>query len=235
MSRLNWLTVQPKLILDAGGGSGRFSQRLQERYPQAQVVLVDLAPGMVQHAKNQYPQLACIQADAAALPFPACSVDLIFANLILPWQDNCLALFKEWRRVLSPNGVLLFTAFGPDTLRAWQDKIPQTMHLYYHDLHDLGDQLMQVGLVDPVLDVSFYTLHYREADRFCFELEKSGMGKPLFSAECDSIPLQATYEVIYGHAFGSDQEPPSQQSSGTVVPLAQFRRQVKQNKPGESH
>src|SRR5579862_399900 len=118
LSRLDWLTIQPQVILDVGCGLGEMSSALQQRYPKACVLAVDDAEAMIQFAKQQTPALQCIQADAGQLPLPSHSVDVIVAHALLPWcWQQQSALLKEWRRVLRPEGVVLVTAWGPDTLK----------------------------------------------------------------------------------------------------------------------
>ena len=38
-------------------------------------------------------------------------------NLALGWSPDPLATFSEWHRVLGEGGLLVFSTWGPDTLR----------------------------------------------------------------------------------------------------------------------
>jgi malonyl-CoA O-methyltransferase len=54
LERLEWVKLEPSAILDLGCGTGAASQALQDRYPQAQVIALDAAYGMVQQAGHHH-------------------------------------------------------------------------------------------------------------------------------------------------------------------------------------
>jgi malonyl-CoA O-methyltransferase len=60
---------------------------------------------------------ALLAADAAALPFKPQSIDLLWSNLMLHWLDDPLQGFREAHRLLEIDGLLMFSTFGPDTLK----------------------------------------------------------------------------------------------------------------------
>src|SRR5438132_13980698 len=103
LARLEWVTLQPLLVLNAGDEVGELTARLQQRYPAAKVLT------HMQTRQGMY-------EEALILPFPDHSVDLICANFVVPWYADRQAVLREYQRVLRPNGLLMFTAFGPDTL-----------------------------------------------------------------------------------------------------------------------
>ena len=92
---------------------------------------------------------------------------------------------------------------------------------------------------DPVLDVDYYTLTYRDKNRLIAELQTSGM----LSAESEIGDLSTvtaaedgawpvTYEVIYAHAFTpAEREEVSASADGVVrVPISHLKRQLSQGK-----
>lgn len=196
--RLEWLVLQPRVILDLGCGWGRDTLRLQALYPDARVIGIDKYVRVLDEAK-QNNKVSFMTVDAMALPFADHSVDMIYANLLLPWCDDWKAVVREWRRVLRPEGVLFFSTLGPDTLKLLQPTLI--------DMHDLGDALLQEGLSDPVMDAEYVTLRYRSATQLQEELQDSDMlrlANRVFHAQHDKdgvYPL--TFEVILGHAFGA--------------------------------
>jgi malonyl-CoA O-methyltransferase len=156
------------------------------------------------------------------------SVDLIFANLFLPWQQDISLLLKEWRRLLRADGLLLLSAWGLDTLQTGAviktDLIP---HLI--DMHDLGDALLAQGFADPVLDVQHYTLAYRDHTNLLQELCISGMRASRDPDPSLSLSAQGTwdlvYEVIYAHAFApAEQHSFSPLNKQVRVPLSSIKR-----------
>jgi malonyl-CoA O-methyltransferase len=235
LARLDWVTLQPKVIVDLGCGTGEMSSKLQTRYPEANVVALDLSSGMIEFAKQKN-HGNCINADAGQLPLRSQSVDLLFANLIFPWYEDINLLLKECRRVLRPDGLILFTAFGPDTLKEWRTILTHHVTPFFIDMHDVGDLMLQAGFADPVLDVNHYTLTYREQNDLFQELQASGMlsGQPEI-INADEITLteegtmSVTYEIVFAHAFAPAQSDEVQASSDGVtrVPLAHLRRRLR--------
>ena len=118
--------LAPRVVLDAGAGTGHASRALKRRYPEALVIALDSSRGMLQAAGTQQSWLRPLRARvrgcrAAALADG--SVDLILSNLMLQWCDPD-AVFAEFRRVLAPHGPLeLHARLGPDTLRELRSRL----------------------------------------------------------------------------------------------------------------
>jgi len=110
--------------LDIGCGSGHFTRLLAARYPKSQGYALDIAQGMLHHAKSQGGAEHWIAADAENLPFREGSFDLLFSNLCLQWCKNLEQVLSEARRTLRPGGLLAFTSLASGTLAelnaAWQ-------------------------------------------------------------------------------------------------------------------
>jgi malonyl-CoA O-methyltransferase len=71
------------------------SAALRERYPDAQVIALDLAVPMLRAAARRAgssPAFACVAGDAQALPLADASVDLVHSNLCLQWCET-----RAWR------------------------------------------------------------------------------------------------------------------------------------------
>lgn len=101
-------------VLDIGCGTGKHSAALAEKA--ANMTGLDLADGMVRYAKEQYPHLRFITADAEHLPYEDNSVDGIFSNLTVQWSQQPIALFEEWFRVLKPGGKVWFSTLTDKSL-----------------------------------------------------------------------------------------------------------------------
>jgi malonyl-CoA O-methyltransferase len=235
LSRLALMTLQPKTILDLGCATGESSEKLQVHYPDAQVLAVDWSLAMTQYAKHTLPNLQVIAADGALLPLPTHSMDLIFANFFLAWQQDVKIIMREWMRVLRPNGLLMLSTLGVDTLQEWRGQFPEEDTPRCVDMHDVGDALIQAGFSEPVLDVNHYHLNYQEPTRLLKDMVAAQMWYP--TEEHAMMPLkvpegqsqaklQLTYEVIYAHAFGRPlQNEFSASEEGIVkIPLAHLRR-----------
>jgi malonyl-ACP O-methyltransferase BioC len=153
LERLDFYLQQPERVIDVGAGTGRGSALLKKRYGKAQVIAVDAALPMLRTAKSHASWLkpfARVCGEATALPLPDHSVDVLHSNLCFQWIDDLPALFGECVRVLKPGGMLLYSTFGPDTLRelraAWA-AVDQHSHVSrFLDMHDLGDAMINAGL-----------------------------------------------------------------------------------------
>lgn len=220
LSRLEWMTIKPRVILDIGCGPGALVEALNTRFPEASVYAIDNSEEMLAFAKIDEKSAAYICADAARLPLASQSVDLIVVNMLVPWHKEPAALLHEWRRLLRANGLLMFTALGPDSLK----EIPTIFQR--HDMHDLGDLMVQEGFSDPVLDINYYTLSYQDKQKLCRELEASGMVDAANESLINELDIQ--FEVVFAHAFTpaeTDEISPS--SDGVVrIPLAHLRRRL---------
>lgn len=188
--RLQYIKLTPRRILDIGSGTGYATQRLREHYAAAELIALDIAPRMLDVArqktarpslfrrllgKSTDPQYLC--GDAEALPLANECIDLAMSNLALQWCDP-ERVAAETLRVLKSNGLFMFTTFGPDTLkelRAAFKAIDDAPHVnIFPDMHDIGDILVHAGFADPVMDQEIVTLTYTELKPLLRELKGIG-------------------------------------------------------------
>jgi malonyl-CoA O-methyltransferase len=260
LARLDLVKMQPRVVLDAGAGTGHASRALKRRYPDARVFAVDSSIGMLHVARRQqswWRRFERVVADAEALPLPDGSVDLIFSNLLLPWCEPERVL-AEFRRVLSPQGLLTLSALGPDTLgelrSAWS-QLDQYSHLNeFIDMHDLGDALVRAGFAGPVLDVERYTLKYADLQALTADLRAVGARnftagrRPGLSGRHQWARLQnayetfrsegrlpATCEVVFAQAWAPAAPKPARKQDGTPgqdvkIPLSELQKQLRERR-----
>ncbi|MGQ9836486.1 MAG: class I SAM-dependent methyltransferase [Cyanobacteriota bacterium] len=110
---------QPQRILDLGCSVGMSTFALQDRYPEAEVIGLDLSPYFLAvgniRAKEQQRQVQWIHALAESSGLPAASFDLVSACLLfheLP-QSAAQAVLKEARRLLKPGGHFALMDMNP--------------------------------------------------------------------------------------------------------------------------
>ncbi len=250
LERLDVIRLAPNVVCDVGCGTGVATRELMRRFRRARIIGLDLAPSMLKIARGRAPalrKLRVVCADAESLPFADGCCDLVFSNMTLQWCQNLDRAFAEIRRVLRPGGLLLFSTLGPDTLkelRASWARVDRHSHVNaFVDMHDVGDSMVRAGLRDPVLDMEPFTLTYRDVIRLMRDLKTMGAhnvlhgratgltGKGQFRAVCDAYEsfrqeglLPATYEVVYGHAWGALARDNVARPDGSVaVPLAALR------------
>jgi malonyl-CoA O-methyltransferase len=229
----------PACVLDVGSGPGSATAALHARWPDAILVALDLALPMLQLAAGEAGTLP-VCADAQALPIADASIDLVHANLCQQWcEDPGLAL-DEFRRVLRPGGMLLFSTFGPDTLKelrsafAEADAAPHVSR--FVDMHDIGDALLTTGFRDPVLEREDFVLTYRELRDLMHELRALGAtnadagrrraltGKARVQAAAAAYEalrrdgvLPATWEVVYAQASAPDPGQPQRRGGADIA------------------
>ncbi len=248
LERLPLFTMKPRRILDLGCGTGFVSRGLRQHYPGAKVVSLDLAEGMLREARSKrgfkeklLRRQDFVCADAESLPFADDSFDMVISNLTLQWCGDLQGTFAELNRVLSKEGVLLFSSLGPDTLKelraAWAAVDAGHQHVnHFHDMHDVGDAMLGARLLDPVMDREDIIITYAEAMGLMRDLKVLGAhnvnpGRPRGLTTGASLrgviegyepfrrsdgQLPATYEVIYGHAFGAGVLPQQTLDGGAV-------------------
>ncbi len=250
LERLDYLKQTPKRILDLGCGSGYFSEQLRQRYPQAEIMGLDLSSKMLQEAKKRQQSGATwslTQADLLQLPFDHGVFDLIFANQVIHWASSLPRVFREMNRVMSHEGCLMFTTLGPDTFmelrRAFFAADPYAHVNDFVDLHVLGDGLLSELFLDPVVDMAFLTAHYPSVRALLSSLKAQGVrnihqqrnrgltGRQSWGVFLDHMetfvtpqghyPL--TYEVIYGHAWKGALHR-HEQGTQAIIPLSKIQK-----------
>lgn len=251
LEHLDLMRLQPNIILELGAATGYGIKLLKQRYREATVIGVDFAEQMLLQLRKQagwFKKPIVVNADIANLPFSPQSIDLIVMNLTLAWCDDLNQIFPQIRRLLKPEGVLLFSTFGPDTLReirqSWQE-VDADQHVHeFIDMHDIGDLLVQAKFLDPVMDMEYLILHYERLENLWRDLKKTGMhnrrqdrmqgllGKEKFqhfvqqyqSLKTSDNIFPATLEIIYGHAWGNaiTADATLDENGEVLIPLTQI-------------
>lgn len=123
-------------------------------------------------------------------------VDLIFSNLDLAYSKDLKQKLFSWHDRLNRTGVLMFTTLGPDTLK----ELPsQPFDLI--DVHNLGDELTQLGFKDPVLDVDRVSINYQNQNNLIKDLLETDWILPKIKFKENNDTCNLTFEIIYSHAF----------------------------------
>ncbi len=232
-SRLDLAKIAPQTILDAGCGTGHASAGLARRFPASRIISFDIALGMLRQAKNRiswfrrlpgFARQSLLCADIESLPIQSSSLGLLWSNLALQWCNDLDLVFQEAHRVLQPEGLVMFSTFGPDTLKELRfatSADPNHVHVSrFIDMHDIGDALIRAGFTAPVLDVERFVLTYNDAIAVMRDLKALGahnatagrsrglLGKGFLKKLTENYEefrtdgkLPATFEVVYGHAW----------------------------------
>lgn len=153
-------------IADIGCGPGQIAAYLRGRG--ADVRGVDLSPGMVEQARQLFPEIPFEAADMRALPFEDTSlggVCAFYSIIHLPSQDHPTAL-AELLRVLAPGGQALVSFHigdEPVHLASWWEQ-EVDLDFFYFRPEAMADAFRRAGFAvdeirerEPVPDVEAQT------------------------------------------------------------------------------
>ncbi len=242
LERVPYFELEPRRVLDLGCGTGRASGELARLFPEAHIVSLDRSAAMlaVARQRDEAGRAAPVHADMHALPFAPGRFDLVFSSLTVQWSASEPRVFAEVQRVLRPGGLFLFSSLGPETLHelraAWSAVDPRPRVNRFADLHDIGDALVSTGFQDPVMDREDLVLEYRRVMDLMRDLKGIGAtnaareraagltGKGRLAAVVEAYePFRrddrypASYEVVYGAAFGAPEGRPVRSPDGEVA------------------
>ncbi len=260
IERLQYIRLAPHRILDVGCGTAETRAPLLAQYPRADWIGLDISERMLKEATAEGTREWAkrrlrgasshrIAGDGGQLPIGDNSVDLVFSNLMLHWHPQPHTVFPEWKRVLRTDGLLMFSCFGPDTLkelRAAAAVLPNARPMPFVDMHDFGDMMVASGFATPVIDAEAITLTYTSPQDLLREVrglggnprDDRGPGLPstsqahaLLSAleaqRGDDGRIRLTFEVAYGHAWKPQPKP----AGATTITVASVRAQLANRRP----
>ena len=103
--------ISPPSILDLGAGTGLLTQKLFEKYPQAQFTLLDISEDMLNLARRRFaaqPQFKYIVADYLEYDFKE-KFDIIISSLSIHHLDHRDKeyLYKKIYEILNSGGIFL--------------------------------------------------------------------------------------------------------------------------------
>jgi malonyl-CoA O-methyltransferase len=225
LERLDYVKLAPRRVLDAGSGPARDARALAKRYRKAEVLALDFSQAML-HAgrprlrffQRRPPKPVC--ADLVRLPLAGATIGLVWSNMALHWTADPLAALREFHRVLAPEGLLMFSTLGPDTLTELRSAAGAARVHSFADMHDLGDMLVAAGFAEPVMDMERLTMVYADGEALLADLRASGQtcaladrarglaGRRFRATLTENLAalrragkLSVSYEVVYGHAW----------------------------------
>ncbi len=257
LERLESIRYTPKQILDVGAGTGYCTLKLHRYFPKAKLVALDMAHNMLKLARQRMPywsrlrrRCGFIVGDAESLPLADASVDMIFSNLTVQWCNDLPRVFAEFKRVLAPGGMLLFTTFGPDTLRELRESwrlVDGYSHVNgFFDMHDIGDALLHAQFAEPVMDVERLTVTYQDLMTLMRDLKHLGAHnvtqhrnrgltgrrrlhqlQQAYEVYRQDGVLPVSYEVVYGHAWVAQAQAVRSDTNTVSIPVASLQRELR--------
>lgn len=247
--RLEWIRLAPLAWAhwEPVRGGLAVQPLLEQRYPQAECLLVEPEPARLPAARAQLerpwwqrwgPRRRIVETVGDG------RVQMLWANMALHFALEPQALMARWHRALATDGFLMFSCLGPDTLRelhalygslGWPPPGPQ-----FTDMHDWGDMLVAAGFAEPVMDMERITLTWETPQRLLAELAELGanlhpsrfgalrgrgwrerLHDELAALRGPDGRLALTFEIVYGHAIRP--APRVRMQPQTSVPLDDLR------------
>ncbi|MBA3253638.1 MAG: methyltransferase domain-containing protein [Burkholderiaceae bacterium] len=264
IERLQYIRLAPHRILDVGCGAAETRAPLLAQYPRADWIGLDISERMLRAANAEGARAWVkrrlrgassyrVVGDGGRLPIGDNSVDLVFSNLMLHWHPQPHTVFPEWKRVLRADGLLMFSCFGPDTLkelRAAAAALPAARPMPFVDMHDFGDMMVASGFATPVMDAEAITLTYASPQDLLREVRALG-GNPrddraqwlpstsqahallraLEAQRGDDGRIRLTFEVAYGHAWKPQAKLAGATAGTTTVTVESVRAQLASRRP----
>ena len=217
----------PSQIMDLGCGTGFHSIQLQQRYPKAQVLGVDISAGMLAYAKARYidQPMRWLCGDAEDLDVACKSQSLIFSNFALQWCECLDTLATELYRVLRPGGQLVLAIPGPATLaelrHAWA-QVNSAIHVNrFASLAHWQQALVDAGFTRIDLHSDTVTEEHSSVRELLLELKNVGAhnnnaGRP--TTMTGKQQLKALYNAYEPYRLANGALPATWEIiSGTVV------------------
>ena len=232
-ARLPVIRQPPANWLDWGGFIGGGAAAVQAVWPQSQRSVAEPTAALATRSRAalQAPWWAWGQARRQAsqpvllLPdVPAGQAQMLWSNLGLHASPDPAATLHQWQQALAVGGFVMFSSFGPDTLRELRALYAglgwPAPHPPFTDMHDIGDLLVHGGFADPVMDQETLQLTWSSAEALLAELRSLGghLGLQRFAglrtprwrgrflqalaglADAQGR-IRLTFELVYGHAY----------------------------------
>lgn len=214
------LSNEPQRVLDIGCGTGQLLQSLAQRYPQAGLTGLDLAPNMLQQAAERLGTRAeLVQGDAERLPFGDTSFDLVVSSSTFQWLEHCDTCFGEVQRILKPDGLFCFALFGEGTLQelqcSWRDALARSGRVAdlhqdgthrFHTLEEVKASLEQQGFTDLEVVSEREVVWYPDLPQLLQAIKRIGAGtaRPQRGGGLGWRRVLHDMATVYRERFGTD-------------------------------
>jgi len=226
--RMEMMNINPNRVLEVGCADGYLTRLIAQKFPKAKIMAFDISSQMIKNAKQGqgfFSPIKFKQADPEQLPMNNNSMDLVVSNLAYDYCVEPKKMLLEFNRVLKPGGLLLLSAFGPDSLmelrQSWLQIDPKAQFKAFIDMHIIGDQIQAAQFKNTLMDRDLIQLKYQTLKGLLQELKAAGgqnlhskrskglWGKKAFKnyekqmerLRTEDGQLTVTCELVFGHAW----------------------------------
>ena len=250
--RLELIRRDFNLCLDLGAHDGRLAQHFAQHSGQdsagsvkiGHMIQADPAAGLVLAAANYG---SGIVHALDQLPYKAESFDAVFSCLSLHWVDDLPGLMMQARRLLKPDGLLLMSLLGGNSLIELRQVLAEAEQditgglsprcAPMADIRDIGGLLGRAGLALPVADSDRLTVHYPHMFKLMADLRGMGEQNAMLARLKTPTRRDVFYRAaeIYQQRFGqADGQIPASFEIVTVTGWAPHESQQKPLRPGSA-
>lgn len=221
LERLDGLRLTPKRILDLSSAPAVGAPDLAQRFAEASVTAMEACEPQLQWLKRECgwwrKRFAIQQGSLMTLVGTAQQFDLIHAPLVMPRHRDVEEVLRRLRQALTPGGLLLISALGPDTLNG---------QVGGGDAQRLGSALTRAGFMEPVLDTDWITVHHpNEADLAqCMD----DMGVNANAHPASETPCSTVWEVVQATAWAPEDGMPVRTDHGEEASMSIDRISIRQ-------
>ena len=162
-------------VLEIGCGTGLLGAALLDRLPGARWLMTDIAPAMVERARQRFasrPEVRLAMMDGER-PDVAGPFDLICSSLAAQWLADLPGAVARWRALLAPAGRLAFTTLAAGSFAEWR-RAHRDLRCGIH-AYPSADELAAMGLE---VSVEALALRHADAREFLQGLKAIGAGTP---------------------------------------------------------
>lgn len=187
----------PRRVLELAAGTGVLTRELVAAVASAEVTATDLNDAMVDLGRERAPGATWRQADAMDLPFDAGQFDLIVCQFGVMFFPDKRAAFAEARRVLTPEGTLLFNTWATVEAHDFQTALVAALERAFPDGPPTFMVSVPHGYADP--DAVVADLHSAGLD--CVAVDSVTLEGHAASAAdvaagyCNGTPLRPEIEA----------------------------------------
>ncbi len=183
LERLDDVTHTFPRALDLGARTGLLAEIMGKRGGIEDLFACELSNTMAANSAHKK-GMSCV-CDEEQLPFSGGNLDLVLSNLALHWVNDLPGTFLQIRKALKPDGLLLGTMFGGDTLHELRSVLSDAEISVeggisprvspFADIRDIGGLLQRSGFALPVVDSETITVGYNDPLKLLTDLR--GMGE----------------------------------------------------------
>jgi len=143
-------------ILEIGCGTGIYTGFLREKFKDAYIKACDMSGKSIEIARSKFPTVDFVVCDAEDAQAGG-KYNLITANGVFQWFKDLESAIKKYRTVLSDEGSLVFSVFGPGTFKELDQCLTVVSDRHISSYYFAGKERL-----DGILRTSFTAVETRE-------------------------------------------------------------------------